>query len=157
MGDGYQGPSRGNRWGCMAAIIVGIPVFFLLLTGAPAGFKVDPCTKNGVLGFGINGIDGWFRDYKPRPDDVSVTSPDAPHFLESVYWSTTLEQRSNRDNDLDLRPARGLVFYGQRFAGWDISTPAGALSRGKPYYVNIAAGRRMGRAGFIAGAPQPAC
>jgi hypothetical protein len=48
--NGYQGPGRGERWGCAIAAVIGIPAFiFLLLLDALGDCAPDTACSKGFL------------------------------------------------------------------------------------------------------------
>ena len=120
-------------------------------------FEVEPCSSNGTVGFRIHKIDGWFRDYQPRPHRVLVRTRSGPGSAYPGVWSTDLKYYSDRDNGFDTRRARTHILYGQPIAGWDIDKAPQRLVHGAIYGVVIDDGGHGGWATFVAGTRLPRC
>jgi hypothetical protein len=124
---------------------------------SPEGFDVEPCVSASTIGFRIKDIDGWFRNYKPRPSKVLVKRAEGPGSAYPGVWSTMLEYRSDRDTGYDNRPSRALILYGQKMHGWSIDKAPETLRMGERYEVTIGDGGRMGWTRFVVGAALPTC
>lgn len=114
--------------------------------------KVEACELDDTVGFRISPIDGWVRDYQPRPDELYVRVADGRRYENAVVWATRL----NHD-DFDKRASRTLIVYGQRILGWETQQQPKPLSRRVGYAVSISDGGHHGRAKFELGKPMPAC
>lgn len=120
-------------------------------------FEVEPCKAGRATGFRINPIDGWFRNYQPRPDRVLVQTDDDRHYKDRRVWETELIYSGPGDKTFETRPSRTLITYGEKFGGWKIEQPPKPLSEGVSYRVWIDDSGHSGTAVFEAGEPLPAC
>ncbi len=134
------------------------PLILALLLGGCTleSFDVKPCSLNGQLAFRIHEIDGLFSDYQPRPMAVVVHEADGPHRFPGI-WSAEYKYYGDRDNGFDRRPARKLIVYGQKLAGWDVSQPALPLQQGVKYDIFVGDGGHSGYSEFTYGARLVAC
>lgn len=137
--------------------ILAFAVCVLLPGCTPEGFNVAPCMMGGQLAFRIYPIDGWFRDYVPRPSSVVVSKVGGTRTWPGM-WSA--EATFNGDKRAFSRKliVGNVLAYGQRLPGWDVTRPAKALSRGHKYSVLVADPKgHGGSAEFTAGEPLPLC
>ena len=115
-------------------------------------FEVGACQLGDTIGFKIVPIDGWLRDYQPRPDELYVRVADSRSYEEAVVWATGLSY-----DDFDKRTPRKIIAYGQQIPGWEVQQPPKPLSEGVRYSLSISDGGHHGWAEFEAGKPLPAC
>lgn len=120
-------------------------------------FEVVACERGETIGFRINPIDGWLRDYEPRPESIFVRTNDNRNYEDARVWETRLNYHGPNDETFESRPARNLVLYGQKFDGWQLVQPPKPLSAGQAYRVFISDGGHNGWAEFEFGKPLPDC
>lgn len=121
------------------------------------GFAVEPCMAGDTIGFRIAAIDGWFRDYHPRPESLFVRVNDGRSYEEARVWAARLPFNGTEDSAYGIRPPRSLIIYGEQLAGWEAEQPPEGLSQDQTYYVFISDGGHHGRAVFTLKEPWPAC
>jgi hypothetical protein len=115
-------------------------------------FEVGACQLGDAVGFKIAPINGWLRDYHPRPVELYVRVADSRSYEEAVVWATGLTY-----DDFDKRKPRKIIAYGQQISGWEVQQPPKPLSEGVRYSLNISDGGHHGRVEFEAGKTLPAC
>lgn len=115
-------------------------------------FDVEACELGDTIGFKIDPIDGWLRDYQPRPAELYVRVADSGRYEDAVVWATRLSYE-----DFDKRTPRKVIAYGQQIVGWEVQQPPKPLSKGVRYSLSIADGGHQGWAKFELGKPLPAC
>lgn len=131
---------------------------FALLTGCtPEGFDVAPCSLGGQLAFRIYPIDGWFRDYVPRPSSVMVGSGDGTHEWPGM-WSAEAKFYGDEETFSKKLIVGQVLVYGQRLPGWEVSQPAKALQHGHKHWISMDDPKGHGGwAEFTAGEPLRTC
>ena len=120
-------------------------------------FKVAPCKLGETIGFRISPIDGWFRDYVPRPSRILVRSDDERPYEEARVWETHLAYHGPGDKAYEARPGQRLISYGQKFVGWELEQQPKALINGSKYVLHISDGGHDGWAEFDMGTAIPVC
>ena len=125
---------------------------------APPDFGVKPCELGDRIGFKIIPLDGWFRDYVPRPHSISVWAVSKQSYEEVLMWEAEMSYNDIYDREYDdARPRRQLIVYGQNIAGWKLLFPPIKLSLRQTYKVRIEDGFYSGQADFELGKPMPVC
>lgn len=115
-------------------------------------FEVGACQLGDAVGFKIVPIDGWLRDYQPRPNELYVRVADGRSYEEAVVWATGLTY-----DDFDKRTPRKIIAYGQQISGWEVQQPPKTLSEGVRHSLSISDGGHHGRVEFEVGEQLPAC
>ena len=115
-------------------------------------FEVEVCQIGDAVGFKIVPIDGWLRDYQPRPHELSVRVAGGRTYEESVMWAVGLASE-----DFDERPPRTIIAYGQQIPGWNVQQRLKPLSEGVRYSVSISDGGHRGYSDFQVGMSSPPC
>ena len=133
------------------------PLLSLLLAASLSSctlesFQVEACQLGDSLGFKVVPIEGWLRDYQPRPNDLSVRTADNRSYEEAVVWATSLSY-----DDFDKRTPRKIIPYGQQIAGWEVQQYPKPLREGVRYSLSVSDGGHNGWAEFEVGKQLPAC
>lgn len=124
----------------------------------PERFDVAACSLNGKLAFHIEEIDGWFRDYQPRPSSVSVVAEGyGPASTWPGAWAAELKYYGERDSNYERRPARKLIAYGQALPGWQVAQRAKPLEPGTAYWFSVKDNGHRGVTGFVPGTSLKPC
>jgi len=124
-----------------------------VLTGcSPKSIDLKACRAGDRLAFEIADTKGWFSTSKARPWSASVYQ----RFVKSA-WDTQVPHDLIQDRQHSFQPNRSIIFYGQRFDGWEIRQTARPLENGKEYLVEIWSDGGQGQIVLTAGAPLPAC
>ena len=115
-------------------------------------FEVEACQLDEDIGFKIAPIDGWLRDYQPRPHELHVRIADSRPYEEAVVWATSLSHVN-----FDSRIPRKIIPYGQQIAGWEVQRPPKPLSEGVRYSIWMSDGGHNGGVEFKVGKQLPVC
>ena len=115
-------------------------------------FDMEACDLDDSIGFKIFPINGWHREYDPRPSDLFVQVADGQPYDQAVVWATRL-----RYDDFGKRTPRKLIAYGERLLGWEVQQPPKPLSKGIRYRVHVSDGGHNGNAEFEIGKALPVC
>lgn len=118
----------------------------------PNEIVIKACTASERLAFWIEDTDGWFFNSLPRPFSAEIYEP----FVQPM-WDTQVPHDLIGNALHTYQPKRKIILYGQRFEGWEIRTPAQALSKGKAYHVEIWTDGGRGRLELKAGRELPDC
>ena len=155
-----------RTWGTVAilpivrriAALASIALLAPLNGCTPEGFDVAPCSLNGKLAFHIQEIDGWFRDYQPRPSSVIVLAEGyGPDSTWPGMWAAELKYYGERHSQYERRPARKLIAYGQPLPGWQVGQQAKPLERGTAYWFSVDDNGHRGATRFVPGQSLKPC